>query len=57
MRRSKLSRGEAESIMQAQMSIDEKVQLADVVIWNEGPIERLDDQTALFLERAMTLTS
>lgn len=47
--RSHVTQAEAEAIIRAQMPIGEKVCLADVLIWNEGPIARLDDQTTLFL--------
>ncbi len=49
MRRSHLSRGDACAVIEAQLPIEEKVRLADVLIWNEGPVERLDDQAELFL--------
>ena len=49
--RSRLSTAEAESMIQAQIPIEEKVLGADLLIWNEGPLERLDDQAELFLER------
>jgi dephospho-CoA kinase len=48
MLRSQLLQSEAESIIQAQMPIEEKVQRADLLVWNESPIDRLDDQVALF---------
>lgn len=49
MRRSQFSAQEAEAIMDAQLPIDEKGRRADVLIWNEGPLDRLEEQARIFL--------
>lgn len=51
MERSKLTSPDAEAILEAQLPIGEKALLSDVLIWNEGPRERLNDQVDHFLRR------
>lgn len=51
MERSKLSSPDAEAILEAQLPIGEKALLSDVLIWNEGPLARLEDQVQWFLRR------
>ncbi len=48
--RSNYSLGEMRAMLAAQWPIEKKVRLADVVIWNESPIGRLQDQAQLFLQ-------
>jgi dephospho-CoA kinase len=48
LQRSSYTDAEARALIEAQWPIDEKARLADVLIWNEGPIGRLDDQALLF---------
>lgn len=49
--RSRWTPEEMAAAISAQLPIEEKVRLADTVIWNEGPVERLDEQVGLFIKR------
>ena len=48
MERSGMSRQEAEALMQAQLSTEEKMKRSDVVFWNEGPASLLEAQVRVF---------
>lgn len=48
MGRSGMSRQEAEALMQAQLSTEEKMKRSDVVFWNEGPASLLEAQVRVF---------
>ena len=41
-----------EAVLASQMSIEAKINLADVVFWNEGPAEMLKIQCQRFLQSA-----
>lgn len=48
MQRSGISRQEAEALLQAQLSTEEKIKRSDIVFWNEGPISLLEAQVRVF---------
>lgn len=44
-----------EAILAAQMPIDEKINRADRVVWNDGPMNELEEQALLFLGGVLQL--
>lgn len=54
MKRDQIEFDLAEKILAAQMSIDEKKLLADVVIENEGSLQQLQNEVELFLNNQFT---
>lgn len=48
--RNHFDRGLIDSILAAQWPISSKIQLADIVLWNEGPVELLNKQVERFYQ-------
>lgn len=53
MARDHLTELEATGMIRSQMSITEKMVRADVVLWNDGPLERLDEQVDLLIRQLL----
>lgn len=45
----------AANILKSQMSVDEKMDRADIVVWNEGSLESLDAQVEHLADRCISL--